>query len=202
MADDGILKQLFDIDWVQNDVPIQILNHLDGNDVIDRLVVLMRNFDSKDCERLATKLRLSGKEKKEFFFRHSKLGHIPENMDSSIRIYAAAVGIWSHQHLHIEKLFAAHDSWVSDSTEEDVQRCIDRLNRINVDFNVQPLANGEYIMQQTNMAEGPALGALKAWLFYEQIARNLQSLDDIDRLLCTLSWQTDDASRWPKLQFP
>ena len=202
MADDGILKQLFDIDWVQNDVPIQILNHLDGNDVIDRLVVLMRNFDSKDCERLATKLRLSGKEKKEFFFRHSKLGHIPENMDSSIRIYAAAVGIWSHQHLHIEKLFAAHDSWVSDSTEEDVQRCIDRLNRLNVDFNVQPLANGEYIMQQTNMAEGPALGALKAWLFYEQIARNLQSLHDIDRLLCTLSWQTDDASRWPKLQFP
>jgi hypothetical protein len=104
--------------------------------------------------------------------------------------------------LHIEKLFAAHDSWVSDYSEEDVQRCIDRLNQLNVDFKVQPLANGEYIMQQTNMSEGPTLGALKAWLFYEQIARNLQSLDEIDRLLCTLSWQTDDASRWPKLQFP
>ena len=68
----------------------------------------MRNFDSKDCERLATTLRLSGKEKKEFLFRHSKLGHIPEDMDSSIRIYAAAIGTWSHQHFaHRETVFCS-----------------------------------------------------------------------------------------------
>ena len=202
MADDGILKQLFGIDWLQHDPAIQLLNQIDGDDVIDRLVVLMRNFNSTECEGFATTLRLSGKERKEFLFRHSKLDHIPEDMDSSIRIYAAVVGTWSHQHLQIEKLFAAHEAWVGDFSEEDVQRCIDRLNRLKIDFDEQPLASGDYIMQQTNMTEGPKLGALKAWLFYEQIARNLQSLDEIDRLLCTLSWQTDDASRWPKLQFP
>ncbi len=202
MADDGILKQLFGIDWLQHDPAIQLLNQLDGDDVIDRLVVLMRNFNSTECEGFATTLRLSAKEKKEFLFRHSKLGHIPEDMDSSIRIYAAVIGTWSHQHLQIEKLFAADYAWASDFSEEDVQRCIDRLNRLKIDFDEQPLASGDYIMQQTNISEGPKLGALKAWLFYEQIARNLQSLDEIDRLLCTLSWQTDDASRWPKLQFP
>ena len=202
MADDGILKQLFGIDWLQHDPAIQLLNQIDGDDVIDRLVVLMRNFNSTECEGFATTLRLSGKEKKEFLFRHSKLGHIPEDMDSSIRIYALVIGTWSHQHLQIEKLFAAHEAWESNFSKEDVQRCIDRLNQLKIDFDEQPLASGDYIMQQTNMTEGPKLGALKAWLFYEQIARNLQSLDEIDRLLCTLSWQTDDASRWPKLQFP
>ena len=49
------------------------------------------------------------------------MGHVPEDMDSSIRIYAAVVGIWSHQHLQIEKLFATHEAWVSDFSEEDVQ---------------------------------------------------------------------------------
>jgi len=57
-------------------------------------------------------------------------------------------------------------------------------------------------MQQTNISQGPKLGALKAWLFYEQVARDLQSIDDIDTLLCTLSWQTEDTTSWPKLQFP
>ena len=128
------------------------------------LVVLMRNFDSTECEGFA-KTSPEWKEKKDLLFRHSKLGHIPENMDSSIRIYAAVVGTWSHQHLQIEKLFVAHEAWVSDLSEEDVQRCIDRLNRLKIDFDEQPLASGDYIMQQTNMTDGPKLGALKAWLF-------------------------------------
>ena len=57
-------------------------------------------------------------------------------------------------------------------------------------------------MSQTNVEQGPKLGALKTWLHREQIARNLTDLDQIETLLCTISWQEDEFAHWPKLQFP
>ena len=79
---------------------------------------------------------------------------------------------------------------------------IARLDELRINFDVEPLANGEFIMQRTNVPQGPKLGALKAWLFYEQVARNLSTLEEMDTLLCTLAWQSEDTTRWPKLQFP
>ena len=201
MADDGILKQMVGLDWMQEDVRIQLLNHLEGSDVIDRLVVMMRSFGSNDCEQLSKRLRLSSLEKKNLMFRHSKLGHIPENMDSSLRVYAVALGAWSHQHLRIEQLFAEYETPL-DSTLDHIQQCIERFSGLNINVHVVPLASGNYIMEQTGIQQGPKLGALKSWLFYEQVSRNLQSMDEMETLLCTLSWQTEDTTRWPKLQFP
>lgn len=201
MADDGILKQILNLDWMQEDLRIKLLNGIKGDDVIDRLVVLLRDFSYEECEQLAETLRLSGQEKKRLLFRHAKLGHIPEHSDSKMRIYAVAMGTWAKQHLSIERMFAQVDASL-DYSEEDVQQRLNRYLQLNVDLNVQPLASGEYIMQQTNIPQGPKLGELKAWLFYEQVARNLTTMDEIDTLLCTLSWQSDDTSRWPKLQFP
>ena len=201
MADDGILKQIFAIDWIQDDPRIRLLNQIEGDDVIDRLVVLLREYDSLYCEKISKRLRLSGSEKKNLIFRHSKLGHIPDDRDSALRVYAIALGRWSHQHLHLEHLFAQIDRDPVHDVEE-IQKRIDRLVDQRIDFDVRPLADGEYIMRKTNLPQGPILGALKEWLFYEQIARNLRSIDEIDTLLCTLSWQTSDTTRWPKLQFP
>ena len=201
MADDGILKQIFAIDWIQDDPRIRLLNQIEGDDVIDRLVVLLREYDSLYCEKISKRLRLSNSEKKNLIFRHSKLGHIPDDRDSALRVYAIALGRWSHQHLHLEHLFAQIDRDPVHDVEE-IQKRIDRLVDQRIDFDVKPLADGEYIMRKTNLPQGPILGALKEWLFYEQIARNLRSIDEIDTLLCTLSWQTSDTTRWPKLQFP
>ena len=201
MADDGILKQIFGIDWLQDDVRIQLLNHIDGDDAIDRLVVLMREFEISDCRDVSAKLKLSSAEKKEFLFKHSLMGHLPDDYESSLRVYAVAVGEWCYQHLRIEKLFSERENALS-YNQFEVQNLLDRILKLKVDFRVQPLANGEYIMQQTNVPHGPKLGKLKSWLFYEQVSRNLQSIEEIDTLLCTLSWQTEDTSRWPKLQFP
>ena len=202
MTDDGILKQLFARDWLQSDPRIQLLNDLEGDDVIDRLVVLFNDFETKDCESVSSLLRLSGNEKKKLLFRHSKLGYIPENMDSALRIYAVALGPWCYQHLKIEKLFTQHSDQSRSYSEQDVAQRIARLDELRINFDAEPLANGEFIMQRTNVSQGPKLGALKAWLFYEQIARNLSTLEEIDTLLCTLAWQSEDTTRWPKLQFP
>ena len=201
MADDGILKQVLNLDWMQEDLRIKLLNRIEGHDVIDRLVVLLRDFSTKECEQIAATLRLSGQERKRLLFRHAKLGHIPEDSESKMRIYAVAMGGWGEQHLRIERMFAHLDSSLNYS-EDDVQQRLHRYLQLNVDPNLQPLASGEYIMQQTSIPQGPKLGELKAWLFYEQVARNLTTMGEIDTLLCTLSWQSDDTSRWPKLQFP
>ena len=88
MADDGVLKQILDLDWEQDDLRIKLLNELEGSDVIDRLVVLLRDFSSKECEQLVAKLRLSGQEKKRLLFRHAKLGHLPEDTESMMRVFA------------------------------------------------------------------------------------------------------------------
>ena len=202
MADDGVLKQLFAVDWMQDDERIQLLNRIDGEDSIDRLVVLMNDFSTEDCQQLCTRLRLSGAEKKKLLFRHSKLTHLPVNLDSSVRIYAIALGPWCYQHLEIEKLFARLKTSSREFTEADVQQRIERLCGLSINFDVEPLANGEFIMERTNIPQGPKLGALKAWLFHEQIGRNLQTLQEMDTLLCTLAWQSEDTTGWPKLQFP
>ncbi|CAI8300417.1 MAG: CCA-adding enzyme [Candidatus Poseidoniaceae archaeon] len=201
MADDGILKQILNLDWEQDDIRIKLLNEITGSDVIDRLVVLLRGFFFNQCEQIAASLRLSGQEKKQLLFRHEKLGYLPEDTESMMRVYAVVMGTWGKQHLMIERLFARNDITL-DYSEDDVQRRLYRYLQLKIDVNVEPLASGAYIMQQTNIPQGPKLGALKSWLFYEQVARNLMTIEEIDTLLCTLSWQSEDTSRWPKLQFP
>ncbi len=201
MADDGILKQILNLDWEQDDIRIKLLNEITGSDVIDRLVVLLRGFFFNQCEQIAASLRLSGQEKKQLLFCHEKLGYLPEDTESMMRVYAVVMGTWGKQHLMIERLFARNDITL-DYSEDDVQRRLDRYLQLKIDVNVEPLASGAYIMQQTNIPQGPKLGALKSWLFYEQVARNLMTIEEIDTLLCTLSWQSEDTSRWPKLQFP
>ena len=202
MADDGIFRQLLAIDWIQDDQRIQVLSRISGSNPIDRLAIMLRNFDQNQCEEVAKKLRLSRSERKELMFRHSKFGHLPQNMDSSMRIFAVVLGEWSHQHLQIEKMFARHESSKLGYTEADVEQRLQRLKRLNVDWRTEPIADGEFIMQRTGMNQGPKLGALKEWLYREQVARNLQTLEEIDTLLCTLAWQVEDSTHWPKLQFP
>ena len=62
------------------------------------------------------------------------------------------MGSWSQQHLKIEQLFARFDS-LPGFTEEDVQQRIDRLSSLKIDFNVEPLASGEFIMQRTGIQQ-------------------------------------------------
>ena len=200
MADDGILRQIFDYDWMLDDYRISKLDSVEGDDVLDRLVVLLRDVPIQMCETITRTMKLSNQEKKTLLFRHSCLGHIPELLDSSLRIHQYVLGDWAQQHLRIESLFAPlnHGSHSSD----DIQQRISRNDGLNTSDNSKSLATGEWIMAQTNMHQGPKLGALKNWLHREQIARNLTRLEQIETLLCTLSWHEDEFNHWPKLQFP
>ena len=199
MADDGILRQIFNFDWMLDDYRISLLDSLEGNDVIDRLVILFRDAPSTACEDAARTLKLSNQEKKTLFFRHLCLGHIPELLDSSLRVHQYVLGDWARQHLLIEALFAPSNK--GRHHEDDIQKRISR-NETLITSPSKSLATGEWIMSQTNVQQGPKLGALKNWLHREQIARNLTDLEQIETLLCTLPWHADEFVNWPKLQFP
>ena len=199
MADDGILRQIFNFDWMLDDYRISLLDSLEGNDVIDRLVILFRDAPSTACEDAARTLKLSNQEKKTLFFRHLCLGHIPELLDSSLRVHQYVLGDWARQHLRIEALFAPSNK--GRHHEDDIQKRISR-NETLITSPSKSLATGEWIMSQTNVQQGPKLGALKNWLHREQIARNLTDLEQIETLLCTLPWHADEFVNWPKLQFP
>ena len=199
MADDGILRQIFNFDWMLDDYRISLLDSLEGNDAIDRLVILFRDAPSTACEDAARTLKLSNQEKKTLSFRHLCLGHIPELLDSSLRVHQYVLGDWACQHLRIEALFAPSNK--GRHHEDDIQKRISR-NETLITSPSKSLATGEWIMSQTNVQQGPKLGALKNWLHREQIARNLTDLEQIETLLCTLPWHADEFVNWPKLQFP
>ena len=200
MADDGVLRQIFDFDWMLDDYRISSLDHLEGNAVMDRLVVLFRDAPQETCEEVSRTLKLSNKEKKILTFRHSCLGHVPELLDSSLRIHQFILGEWAQQHLRIEALFAPLNQ--NRHSKDEIEQRISRNRALTGDKSPKSLASGEWIMAQTNMQQGPKLGALKNWLHREQIARNLTELEQIETLLCTLPWHEDEFAHWPKLQFP
>jgi tRNA nucleotidyltransferase/poly(A) polymerase len=200
MADDGILRQIFNFDWMLDDYRISSLDLIEGDDVLDRLVILFRDAPHTACEDAARSLKLSNLEKKTLAFRHLCLGHIPELFDSSLRIHRHVLGDWAQQHLRIEALFAPSNR--GSHSKDDIQERISRNQTLVTSKSSKPLATGEWIMSQTNVEQGPKLGALKTWLHREQIARNLTGLDQIETLLCTISWQEDEFAHWPKLQFP
>jgi tRNA nucleotidyltransferase/poly(A) polymerase len=200
MADDGVLRQIFDFDWMLDDYRISSLDHLEGNDVMDRLVVLFRDAPRETCEKVGRTLKLSNKENKSLSFRHSCLGHVPELLDSSLRIHQFILGEWSLQHLRIEALFAPLNQ--NRHSKDEIEQRISRNQTLIGGKSTNSLATGEWIMAQTNIQQGPKLGALKNWLHREQIARNLTDLEQIETLLCTLPWHEDEFAHWPKLQFP
>jgi len=200
MADDGILRQIFNFDWMLDDYRISSLDSLEGDDVLDRLAILFHGTPTTTCEDAARTLKLSNQEKKTLTFRHLCLGHIPELLDSSLRIHRHVLGDWAQQHLRIEALFAPLNQ--GGHSTEDIQERISRNEALVPSRTSKSLATGEWIMSQTNVQQGPKLGALKNWLHREQIARNLTDLDQIETLLCTLSWHEDEFTHWPKLQFP
>ena len=200
MADDGILLQIFNFDWMLDDYRISLLDFLEGNDPLDRLVVLFHDAPKQALEDTFRILRLSNQEKKTLSFRHSCLGHVPKLLDSNLRIHQHILGDWAQQHLRIEALFAPLNK--ERHSLDEIQLCISRNKDLKMSKSSKPLATGEWIMDLTHIQQGPKLGALKNWLHREQIARNLTVLEEIETLLCTLPWHEDDFSHWPKLQFP
>jgi hypothetical protein len=83
---------------------------------------------------------------------------------------------------------------------ENILQALRGLDKLNTD--IEPLADGNWIMNQTGLTKGIRLGRLKSWLHTIQIERDLTSISQIERVLSTLSWKNSDVDNWPQLKFP
>jgi hypothetical protein len=83
---------------------------------------------------------------------------------------------------------------------ENILQTLRGLEKLNTDL--EPLADGNWIMNQTGLTKGIRLGRLKSWLHTIQIERDLTSISQIERVLSTLSWKNGDVDNWPQLKFP
>ena len=113
-------------------------------------------------------------------------GKAPELGD--IRLYRKIIGgdVESHLELHCALGFS------HENIEKSIQHPID----------IQPIVDGNWIMQRTGLRPGVKLGKLKDWLYRIQIERGYSSIDEVESILCTLPWDVGDESNWPGLVWP
>jgi hypothetical protein len=86
---------------------------------------------------------------------------------------------------------------------EDLENTLHVLRKLEeLKTDLDPLADGNWIMNQTGLTKGIRLGRLKSWLHTIQIERDLTDISQIERVLSTLSWESSDFNDWPQLKFP
>jgi len=63
---------------------------------------------------------------------------------------------------------------------------------------VEPLADGEWIMQMTGLDKGMRLGRLKEWLWKLQIENSATTLEEMEEILGGIDWQNSEVETWPR----
>ena len=63
---------------------------------------------------------------------------------------------------------------------------------------VEPLADGAWIMERTGLAKGMKLGRLKEWLWKLQIERGATDLGDMAQILAEIDWENTEVDTWPR----
>ncbi len=124
----------------------------------------------------------------------SRLGQLPNPAEpGELRIYRAALGARLQLQL-------ACESALDESSAAAVSTALDAL-AVNRAGN-SPLADGNWIAEQSGLSPGIRLGRLKAWLHHIQVESDLATLSEVAERLAQLSWQDGEPESWPRLQWP
>jgi hypothetical protein len=124
----------------------------------------------------------------------SRLGQLPNPAEpGELRIYRAALGARLQLQL-------ACESALDESSAAAVSTALDAL-AVNRAGN-SPLADGNWIAEQSGLTPGIRLGRLKAWLHHIQVESDLATLSEVAERLAQLSWQDGEPESWPRLQWP
>jgi tRNA nucleotidyltransferase/poly(A) polymerase len=209
MANDGILDRFLIGEW---DIKYAVIEALKQNlsefDEIEKFALLLSENTRKEVIEICSKLKTSRIERDRIISIHDRFGKIPHNSKQSLRLYRAVLKGFSEKHLLLEMILkdaniSLAKKQLSEFSKSDIKDLLNSLAKLDAQkTQVEPLANGTWIMQQTGMPKGIRLGRLKSWLHTIQIERDLINLSDIELVLSTLSWENCDFSLWPELKFP
>jgi tRNA nucleotidyltransferase/poly(A) polymerase len=207
MALEGILDRFLVGEWSDRFSLLDAMKkNLEIFSGIERFALLLCSCTINDVKLICSNLKLSRKERDEIQAIHHMFGHIPEQSNQSMRKYRFILNDFAEKHLIFEMIILEsgikmnNKQGYSIKDLENILQTLRGLEKLNTDL--EPLADGNWIMNQTGLTKGIRLGRLKSWLHTIQIERDLTSISQIERVLSTLSWKNGDVDNWPQLKFP
>ena len=125
-----------------------------------------------------------------------------------MRKYRFILGEFADKNLLLGKIILLHNIKINNekidlfSIEDLEERLVNLRDLDKQKTDGEPIADGNWIMNQTGLSKGIRLGRLKSWLHTIQIERDITEISQIERILSTLSWENSDFNQWPQLKFP
>lgn len=170
-------------------------------DYISLFALIMNGQEMKSVKECCRKMKMSNKEIKQISSMHSLIGYAPKNEIGELRLYRYILGEKWYQQLLLERYmrnFALIDfnDGKEDSYFVDLIESIQKLKPLHHN---KELADGNWIMNTTNIKQGQRLGRLKEWLFRLQIEKDLEDLSQIEALLCKIHWKDVSIDSWPRI---
>ena len=177
-------------------------------DYLSILSILLSETDPIQVPQLLEKLKLSKYERDSVIGKLSRMGHVPLNEISKLRVHYHVLGDEASKHLHLEYLIRKYSirlalGYSSDCSLQELDAIILNSSKLKpLSHGEKSILDGNKLMKLTSINGGPKLGHLKSWLHRIQIERDLQTEQEMIQILSTIIWQNSDGNDWPKVQFP
>ena len=209
MALEGILDRFLLGEWSNKFLILDAMkDNLERFDELEKFALLLCICSEKEVQTICSNLKLSRRERERIQTIHKRFGYIPNQSKQSMRKYRFILGEFSEKNLLLGKIILENNIKISNEKTdffsiEDLEDRLELLRTLDKQkTNGEPIADGNWIMNQTGLPKGIRLGRLKSWLHTIQIERDITNISQIERILSTLSWENSDFNQWPQLKFP
>ena len=209
MALEGILDRFLIGEWSNKFLILDAMkDNLERFDELEKFALLLSICSEKEVQTICSNLKLSRKEREKIQTIHNRFGYIPNQSKQSMRKYRFILGEFAEKNLLLGKIILENNIKISNEKTdffsiEDLEDRLEMLRTLDKQkTDGEPIADGNWIMNQTGLPKGIRLGRLKSWLHTIQIERDITNISQIERILSTLSWENSDFNQWPQLKFP
>ena len=209
MALEGILDRFLLGEWSNKFLILDAMkDNLERFDELEKFALLLCICSEKEVQTICSNLKLSRRERERIQTIHKRFGYIPNQSKQSMRKYRFILGEFAEKNLLLGKIILENNIKISNEKTdffsiEDLEDRLELLRTLDKQkTDGEPIADGNWIMNQTGLPKGIRLGRLKSWLHTIQIERDITNISQIERILSTLSWENSDFNQWPQLKFP
>lgn len=202
MAKLKILDEILGINISQNKKIISSLTKISRLEHTYLIVLLFSDSEYLELKQFCDRLRISSRDTKKMEKVHSFIGILPSKQNNNLRLYRHLTGDEWHQQLTLESIIRLHNLENNDSehSHEYVLEIINAIAKLPPLHNTKELADGNWLMQNTDIIEGQRLGRLKQWLFRLQIENDFRTISDVRLALTKIDWKQEDFENWPVLE--
>lgn len=202
MAELSILNEIVGININDDKKIISSLSETMNLDYQHLIALLFSSTTYSKLKDFCNRLKISSKDIKKLENIHSFIGLLPNNDDKNLRLYRHLVGNQWHQQLTLESIVRKYNLKNSEiqQSHEHVIEIINSIAKLPPLHHTKELADGNWLMQNTDIREGQRLGRLKQWLFRLQIENDFRTISEVRLALAKIDWTQEDFENWPVLE--